>query len=240
MAHNQSVSQRLHEQLANIIATTEAGYRLPSEPALAHQLGVSRATLREAMRTFETQGMLYRRQGSGTYVIHPTQVIESGLEVLESIATLANRIGFKVSMGDSKILYRTADEDEARALGIDPGSSVICIKRVMVSDGFPVAYLVDLLPEGVLSPEAVSTNFSGSVLDLLVQNESLELDSSRCEISAVNASRQVSRLMGIQRGDVLLKFVAYLYTKTQRIVDYSFSYFLPGYFRFHVIRRIGH
>jgi GntR family transcriptional regulator len=240
MVNNQSVSQRLHEDLAKIIASTEAGCRLPSEPEFARQLGVSRATLREAMRTFETQGMLYRRQGSGTYVIHPTQVIESGLEVLESIATLADRIGFKVSMGESKIVYRTADEEEARALGIDPGSHVMCIKRVMVTDGFPVAYLEDLLPEGILSPEEVSTQFSGSVLDLLTKNEELELHSSRCEINAVNAGRQVARLMGIQRGDVLLKFVAYLYTKDQRVVDYSFSYFLPGYFRFHVIRRIGH
>lgn len=239
MVKNQSVSQRLHEELAKLIASTEAGKRLPSEPSLAHQLGVSRATLREAMRTFETQGMLYRRQGSGTYVIHPTQVIESGLEILESIETLANRIGFKVAMGYSDIISKSAKEDEAKALGIEPGASVLWVKRVMVSDGFPVAYLEDVLPEDVLSPDEVSDQFSGSVLDLLVQKKELELVSSRCEINAVNADREVARLMGIQRGDVLLKFVAYLFTKSQRIVDYSFSYFLPGYFRFHVIRRIG-
>jgi GntR family transcriptional regulator len=239
MVRNYSVSQRLHEDLAKIITSTQPGYRLPSEPALARQLGVSRATLREAMRTFETQGMLYRRQGSGTYVIHPTQVIESGLEVLESIATMANRIGFQVSMGESKVVYRTADEDEAAALNIEFGAPVTCIKRVMVTDGFPVAYLVDVLPDGILTPEVVSSQFSGSVLDLLTQNKELDLDSSRCEINAVNAGHQIARLMGIQRGDVLLKFVAYLYTKNRRVVDYSFSYFLPGYFRFHVIRKIG-
>jgi GntR family transcriptional regulator len=239
MSQNQSVSQRLHEDLARIIATTEAGCRLPSEPVLAQQLGVSRATLREAMRTFETQGMLYRRQGSGTYVIHPSQVIESGLEVLESIETIANRTGFKVSMGELKIDCRKAGEDEVKALEIEQGTRVMCIKRVMVADGFPVAYLEDVLPEDVLSPEEVSAQFSGSVLDLLIKNENLELDSSRCEINAVVADREVARLIGIQRGDVLLKFVAYLYTKNQRVVDYSFSYFLPGYFRFHVIRRVG-
>jgi GntR family transcriptional regulator len=52
------------------------------------------------MRTFETQGLIRRRQGSGTYVVRPSHVIESGLEVLESIETLSNRIGLKVSVGE--------------------------------------------------------------------------------------------------------------------------------------------
>jgi GntR family transcriptional regulator len=94
MAHY-SVSQRLHDNLGQMIASTEPGTRLPSEPELAHRLGVSRATLREAMRTFETQGMIRRKQGAGTYVTHPSYIIESGLEVLESIETLADRIGYR-------------------------------------------------------------------------------------------------------------------------------------------------
>jgi GntR family transcriptional regulator len=49
----------------------------------------------------------------------------------------------------------------------------------------------------------------------------------------------VARKLGIQRGDVLLRFIAYLYTSAGRVVDYSFSDFLPGYFRFHVVRRVG-
>lgn len=239
MVKNRSISQKLHEDLAKIIAITEAGTRLPSEPALAQQLGVSRATLREAMRTFETQGMLYRRQGSGTYVIHPAQVIESGLEVLESIETLAARIGFEVSMGESKIEYRSASEEEVEALDIDIGAPVVSIKRVIVTDGYPVAYLIDVLPEGILSPEVLTDEFSGSVLDMLLKYCEFDLESSRCEINAVNASSEIARLMGIQRGDVLLRFKSYLFSKKQRVIDYSFSYFLPGYFRFHVIRRVG-
>jgi GntR family transcriptional regulator len=45
--------------------------------------------------------------------------------------------------------------------------------------------------------------------------------------------------MGIQRGDVLLRFNAHLHTTDGRVVDYSYSYFLPGYFRFHVVRRVN-
>ncbi len=62
-----SLSQRLQFQLRQIIADTTPGDCLPSEPKLAKKLEVSRATLREAMRTFETQGLIHRRQGVGTF-----------------------------------------------------------------------------------------------------------------------------------------------------------------------------
>ena len=65
--------QRLQSDLAALIQRTPAGSRLISEPELAKQLGVSRATLREAMRTFETQGLIRRRQGAGTFVVGMVQ-----------------------------------------------------------------------------------------------------------------------------------------------------------------------
>ncbi len=239
MKTEQSISQRLHVHLGDIIAATKTGDRLPSEPELARQLGVSRATLREAMRTFETQGLIHRRHGAGTFVTRPSQVIESGLEVLESIETLARRIGVKVSMGALQINHRVTNADEASALGLAPGSKVLHLSRVILAEGQAAAYLVDVVPEDVLGPNDIEEGFTGSVLDLLLQRKSLDLSVSRCEITATNASVDVARLMSIQRGDVLLQFTAYLYTPAGRVVDYSFSYFLPGYFRFHVVRRVG-
>ena len=54
--------------LERMIANLPAGAFLPSEPQLAKKLGVSRATLREAMRPLEARGMIVRRQGVGTYL----------------------------------------------------------------------------------------------------------------------------------------------------------------------------
>lgn len=239
MTQNRSTSQRLHEDLARIIDITHSGDRLPSEPELARRLGVSRATLRESMRTFETQGLIRRRQGSGTYVEHPVQVIESGLEVLESIETMAERIGLPVSMGELKIDHRLASPEERQALDLAPDSRIVHLARVILAEGRPAAYLIDIIPDDILSPHDVKDDFTGSVLDLLIRRYSPNMLSSRCEINAVTATVDVARKLGIQRGDVLLRFTAYLYTSSGRAVDYSFSYFLPGCFRFHVVRRVG-
>ncbi len=235
--NNQSVAQRLHEQLSRIIAATAPGERLPSEPLLAEQLGVSRATLREAMRAFETQGVLRRRQGSGTYVNRVPQVLESGLEVLESISTMSKRIGLSVDYGSLSIALRAAENEEATALNVPPGSEVLSILRVVLAGGHPVAYLVDVLPPDVLRQEDLKDDFKGSILDLLLQL-GVQPVASRTEINAVSASPRVARALGIQRGDVLLNFVANVYVASGRVIDHSHSYFLPGYFRFHVVRRI--
>jgi len=98
MSDEPTIYQRLQNDLSQLIQNTPKNSKLPSEPKLAELLGVSRATLREAMRTFESQGLLRRRQGLGTFVVGPTQVIESGLEVLESIETQADKIGLEVIM----------------------------------------------------------------------------------------------------------------------------------------------
>jgi GntR family transcriptional regulator len=234
-----SRSQRLHEILGSLIASTPPGERLPSEPQLSRQLGVSRATLREAMRTFETQGLIRRRQGSGTFVVHPAGVIETGLEVLESIETMAERIGLHVSMGSLKVEHRQATAVEAEILEIPGESNVVHLSRVILAEKRPVAYLIDALPDAVVRPEDFEPDFTGSVLDLILARGTPSLMTSRCEITAAPATPEVARALGIQRGDVLLRFEAYLYTSEGRVVDHSFSYFLPGYFRFHVIRRVG-
>ncbi len=231
--------KNLQERLEAIITAAKPGEQLPSEPKLAAQLGVSRATLREAMRTFETRGLVRRQQGVGTFVTRPSQVIESGLEVLESIETMAERIGLPVSMGEMEIHTCLADEETAQNLKLEAGSEVIQVSRVIYAEDRPVAFLVDTLPPGYLNPEEMSASFTGSVLDLLLKRGNPPLGNSRCEIAAVAAPPEVARALHIQRGDSLMMFDAMLYTASGDPIDYSLSYFLPGYFRFHVVRRVG-
>jgi len=239
MTNNNSTYQRLQSMLSDLIQNTPKGSKLPSEPKLAKQLNVSRATLREAMRTFESQGLLRRRQGSGTFVTGPTQVIDSGLEILESIETQSERLGFEVNMGSFHITHIQADEDQAEKLGLDEGSPLIKIDRVIMTDHTPVAYLVDLLPENILDLGVLKDKFKGSVLDLIIQKGDPALSISKTEISAVHSPTDVAKALHIQRGDTLLLLNAVLFDEDGNPIDYSHSYFLPGHFRLHIIRKIG-
>jgi len=235
----QGVSETIHEELSSIIAEMETGERLPSEPKLADQLGVSRATLREAMRTFETRGLLRRKQGVGTFVIHPTQVFKSGLENLVSLETLAQQIGLPVSMGELEVERIQAGKELAESLKVPQGEEVLRVSRVIMAENRPVAYLIDTLPTDILTEDDVTPNFSGSVLDLLIKRDDPPLSSSRTAINATGASSDIASALDIQRHAPLLVFSSQLYSTRGQVVDTSLSYFLPGYFRFHIVRRIG-
>jgi len=230
--------QRLQIDLAALIERTPAGARLISEPDLAKQLGVSRATLREAMRTFETQGLIRRRQGAGTFVVGKVPVIDAGLEVLESLDTMARRMNLAVTVSDLNVEQIDAEENHVSGLDVTIGACLTRVRRVMRTETRPVAYLIDILPDDVLKIADLPVGFNGSVLDFLLERGD-DLRMSRAAISATNATAEVAKALEIQRGDVLLQFVSQLYTAGGRIVDYSTSYFIPGYFHFHVNRRVG-
>ena len=230
--------QRLQADLAQLIGSTPPGQRLLNEPELAKKMGVSRATLREAMRTFETQGIIRRRQGSGTYVVGKVPVIDAGLEVLESLDTMARRMNLDIAVSDLQIEEVDADAETASGLGVSVGSSLTRIRRVIRADGRPAAYLIDILPESILTASDLPDDFSGSVLDfLLARGDKLAV--SRAVISATNAPADVAKPLEIQRDDVLLVFTSQLSDSKGALVDYSKSYFIPGYFHFHVNRRVG-
>jgi GntR family transcriptional regulator len=230
--------QRLQVDLAGLIERTPSGQRLPSEPVLAKQLGVSRATLRDAMRTFETQGLIRRRQGSGTFVVGKVQALESGLELLESLETMAKRLNLEITISNLSVEKVAADKNIAANLNLAVGAPLLHVRRVIRADGRPVAYLVDTLPEDVLNLDDMQDDFRGSVLDVLLQRGDA-LKTSRADISAFGATAEVAKALEIQRGDVLLNFCAQLFDGNGKVVDYSLSYFIPGYFHFHVVRRVG-
>jgi len=192
------------------------------------------------MRSFEAQGLIRRRQGVGTFVVGRSQVIETGLEVLQSIESLAEKFGLKVAMGDLQVSRIHADAEYAQMLQVDPGAQLIQVSRVIIAENRPVAYLVDTLPDNILTETDLEHGFTGSVLDWLLRRGTPSLVRSFTEINAVAAPPDIARSLEIQRGDVLLQLTARLFDESEQVVNYSNSYFIPGHFRFHVVRHIGY
>ena len=229
--------QKLQADLAALISSVAAGERLPSEPKLAKQLGVSRATLREAMRTFETQGLIRRRQGAGTFVVGAAPVLESGLEALESIQTMAKRMGLSVRVGNLSVETVPANEKQAQKLGVPLNTSLTRVSRVISTSERAAAYLVDILPADFLAADDLPKQFNGSVLDFMLGRGDLPTV-AKIGVNASSASSSVAKALEIQRGDVLLRLSSRIYVDSDQVIDYSLGYFLPGYFDFHILGHI--
>ncbi len=218
----------------------QPGEQLPSEAELSTRLGVSRATLREALRNLEQKGVIVRKHGVGTFVAHGyTQQLESGLEVLESIDRIAERSGLKTQMGQALIEERPAAAAELSELGLDAAAPVLSVSRIIYVDAQPVAYLKDTLPVLYLRKDDLGEAFSGSVLDVLLKRGQPPLSHSYTKLAAIVANAALTRQLHIQRNVPLLKLEAQLFALDGQIVDYSTSYFVSGYFDFHVVRRIA-
>ncbi len=234
---------QVQEHLLGLIedGTYQPGDQFPSEVALADQLGISRPTLREALQRLEQEGVILRRHGVGTFVAACTPILESGLEVLESLDRQARRIGLETEVVDLEVTERPASSEEMGMLELTAAEGpvdVLSIDRVIAVAGDPVAYLKDVVPQAYLQQEDMG-DFSGSVLDLFLRRDPALPILSRTEIIAEAARTHVAARLGIPRGQALLKLVGQLYGPDERVLDYSISYFVPGHFRFHVMRRVA-
>ena len=231
---------QVEDVLGAMIASLNPGEQLPPEPALAKDLGVSRATLREVMRTFVERGVLVRRHGVGTFVASRMQVIENGLEVLEPLEILAGRIGLDTIVKELEIEERLATPTEKAGLGllVESEIPVLSVTRVISIGETPVDDLRDVVPLMYLTQADLGSQFRGSVLELLLQRGEPLLSASRTQIMAESANTKFARRLGVSRGAALLRFVAQLYSYDERVVDFSVSYFVPGHFQFHVMRKV--
>jgi GntR family transcriptional regulator len=218
----------------------QPGQRLPPEGVFAEQLGISRPTLREALHNLEVEGMIVRKHGVGTFVSssHASRM-ESGLEVLESLERIASRMGLMTRMGDLHIEERLPRPDELAALECRADEKVLSVERIILVGSKPVAYLWDVVRARYLRAADLDDKFQGSVLDIFIKRGHPKLAYSFTRLASVGADARLARQLDMPRRTPLLKLEARLYTEDNQIVDYSISNFVPDYFDFHIIRRIG-
>ena len=147
------VIDRLKDDIAKGVFVEKE--KLPSEFELAKSLGVSRATLREALRLLEEENVIVRRHGVGTFV-NPRPVFTSGIEQLTSVSSMIRKAGMEpgtIYLSSSEAL---PSEEDVKRFHCENDESVITIERVRTANGEPVVYCVDKVPSKYLPNDFLS------------------------------------------------------------------------------------
>lgn len=221
----------------------KAGDRIPPEAELVDTLGVSRVTVRAGLARLAERGMLDRRQGSGTFLVRPPDGarLRSGLEKLESYTVHAERLGVRLSSEDLDITVVGAGPEEAGGLEVPERTLLVRVSRVLLMEDSPAAWMVDLVPERVISADEVRKHFrpDAMLLDLLV-SEGVPVGSSQMSIEAVmlGPDDPTGTKLELESPSAALSLVQTMYLTDGRPVQRSHDTFLPGKLNLHVVREL--
>ena len=220
-----------------------AGDRIPPEAELVDALGVSRVTVRAALARLAERGVLERRQGSGTFLIHPPggARLRSGLERLETYTVHAARLGLTLGSEGLSIEATGAAPDEAAALEVPEKTSLVKVSRVLLVEEKPAAWMVDVVPEDVVGVKEVRERFrpDAMLLDLLV-SEGVPIGFSQMFIDAVMVGPRdpIGGRLGLESPSAALALTQTMYLADGRPVQWSRDTFLPGNLNLHVVREL--
>ena len=215
-----------------------AGTRLPSEPELAAELQVSRATLREALRAMELEGLLRRRQGSGTFIAdHPRMA--NSLDVNFGVTDAIRAAGMTAGIANGRHWVEPASPGEAALLELEPGQDVLVIERVRTAEGKPVVLSRDLFPSRLLDgrEQVVQALLERSIYDVLERELGIVIHHGVARFRPVRADHAVAGRLGVPRGELLLYLWQVDYAQDGTPVISSHEFHLADAFDFTVVRR---
>ena len=211
--------------------------RFPSEESLANEFEASRATVRTAIASLVAEGLVFRSHGVGTFVASHNDRLDSGLERLESVLSMARRQEFKTRMANLTVETIPATDRFVECLKVPESSHITFVRRTIMVGGKPVSYLVDFVPEKWLTPKDIDDSFSGSILDLIIRRYPDLVRTAVADVTAVAANGKLCKLLRVSPRASLLLFSETVFDEAGTAVTYSDNYFIPGQFHFHVIRR---
>lgn len=215
-----------------------SGQKLPSEPELASALGVSRATLREALRSLHEDGYLERRPGAGTRVIRRT-VLENSLDNNFGVADVIRSMGMVPGTRSLEIRLASAAEDVARDLDIAAGSEVAVIERTRTADGRPVVHSRHFYPSR--GSDGNATALAGlegeSLYTLLETRAGVRVHYGTAIIEPAVADEHLAERLEIKPGSLLMHFRQVDYDEQHMPVMLSIEFFRNDAFQFTIFRR---
>ena len=218
-----------HEQLSDWLrariedGTYEVDDQLPSEHQMTEQFGVSRITVRRALQTLENEGLIYRRQGLGSFV--RDQRTQQGLVRLTDFAQDMAQAGLEAS---SEVLHHeqeTADPRVAEALELEEGTTVVRLDRLRLGDDTPVAFDRTWLPVFYAQLLEGHDLTQETIYRILERDYEIPVLRGRYRIKAVNAPGPIAEALQVDSGCALLLIERLSYTQGNKPIYVQHRYY---------------
>ncbi|MGP3990456.1 GntR family transcriptional regulator [Streptomyces sp. 3N207] len=209
---------QLSQQLESAIeqGRLAPGSLLGNEIELAGRLGLSRPTVRQAIQSLVDKGLLVRRRGIGTQVVH------SQVKRPMELSSLYDDLEAAGQRPATRVLRQAVEEataEVAAALAVPEGTEVLLVERLRLAHGEPMAHMRNHLPADLLSPEQRELETTG--LYRLMRGAGVTLHSARQTVGARVADSAEAELLGEVEGAPLLTMQRTTYDDTGRAVEYG-------------------
>ncbi|WP_141433473.1 GntR family transcriptional regulator [Bacillus sp. 03113] len=208
--------------------------KLPSEFDLAKKLGVSRATLREALRILEEENIITRRHGVGTFV-NVKPLFTSGIEQLNSVTKMIEQAGMKPSTIFLSSVSLEPTNEDVRRFSCSYDEKITMIERVRTANGEPVVYCEDKVLEKFL-PDTLSHD-QESIFNMLEVESQRKITYAVAEIEPISYHEKISPILECDPETALLVLKQMHFDETDMPILYSVNYFRADKFSFHVLRK---
>lgn len=221
------LSARLKEAIHD--GSLAPGAKLENEISLSERLGISRPTIRRAIAQLVDEGMLVRRRGVGTQVVHGK--INRKVELTSLYDDLANSGQHPTTQLLSHGFIR-ADEKTAEALGLQVGEMCLQITRLRKADGVPLALLNNVLPPSLLDLEVAQLEQYG--LYQLLRMRGVTQKVAKQQIGARSATAAEGRQLDLPRGAAILTMSRTAFDVSGTAIEYGQHCYRPDRYSFEV------
>lgn len=214
-----------------------AGDALPTESALQATYGVSRVTVRQALKLLTEQGIVESVQGSGTYV-KEERVNYDIYQLTSFYEKLADR---RVETHSDVRVFEVIKADAALAatMALAEGDKVWHVKRVRFIKQKPVTLEETWMPLA-LFPDLTWEVMENSKYHYIEQIKKMVIDRSEQEIVAVNPTPETIEALGIDPSRPILEKISRGFLNDGTLFEYSRNSFKSDDYRFTLIARRHH
>jgi GntR family transcriptional regulator len=196
------VADRLAAEIA--AGRLKAGDQIPPERAIAEDLGISRTTVRMALRHLAERGMIEARVGQGTFVGAPA--IQQQLSTLTGFTEEMERQGRRPGSIVTEAARRLPSAETEQALELPPGAEVWHITRIRLADGEPVALEMTEVAADATPGLLERADFGRSSLYAVLRDSyGLRPASAEQTLAAAAAEASVAVPLGIAVGAPVLR-----------------------------------